>query len=287
MKLINGIETIIDKYDLYLLDQWGVIHNGVSGYPKAIKAIDYLINKNKKIIIISNSSKKKQSTIQRLPKLGFKKENFFDVLTSGQMIWNEISNFLFKYGKNLHKCFHIYDNSKEDGLDFRKGLDKLKFVKEIEKSDFILACTPFNDSKPVDYIPLLKIAIDKNLKMFCANPDYETIEKDQNKSFCMGTIAKIYENMGGEVIILGKPANIIYLEAIKSLKINKSKILAVGDSIFHDIEGANKFGIDSLFITTGIHSDMFSQINPVWTGSKNKLQKYNIKPTYFSLNFSI
>ena len=98
----------------------------------------------------------------------------------------------------------------------------------------------------------------------------------------MGTIAELYNNIGGEVIILGKPSIEIYSTVLKNFKdVNNSKILAIGDSIYHDIKGANNFGIDSLLITsTGIHHSFFSKELPKWENSKNSLKKLNILPKY-------
>ena len=57
MKLISGISEIIDKYDVFILDQWGVIHDGKKGYTLAIECVQQLVKRNKKLIIISNSLK--------------------------------------------------------------------------------------------------------------------------------------------------------------------------------------------------------------------------------------
>ena len=103
----------------------------------------------------------------------------------------------------------------------------------------------------------------------------------------MGTIAELYKEIGGKVIIKGKPSIEIYKEALKYIKgVNKNKIVAVGDSLFHDISGANKFGIDNILITSGIHNDSFSKQKPIWKTNKNKLLKYNIEPTYLCSKFS-
>ena len=87
---IEHLSKIIDQYDLFIIDQWGVLHNGKSGYKHAIKCIKKLVTSQKKLIIISNSSKRKNTTIDRLPKLGFDKNNFVEVLTSGEMVWQRL-----------------------------------------------------------------------------------------------------------------------------------------------------------------------------------------------------
>ena len=286
-QIINSFSEISDKYDVFILDQWGVMHDGNRGYEHAIEAVNNLIKKNKKLIIISNSSKRKMSSIDRLKELGFDKNNFIEVMTSGEMIWQELYNLSDKYDTKLKNCFHIYDTSKEDGKDFRIGLEKFQFVENIKDADFVLACTPFKNSKPIDYIPILKDALNRNLIMFCANPDFVTIEKNNDQNmFCMGTIADLYEHMGGEVVILGKPSKNIYFESCKNInQVDLSRIVAVGDSLDHDILGALNFGVDNILITSGIHKDLFKY--SIKKGLKDiENQRKKFKPTYVCENFS-
>ena len=287
-KIINNISEIIDFYDVFILDQWGVMHDGNNGYNHAIEAIDKLVNANKKLIIISNSSKRKISSVHRLKSLGFNKNHFIEVMTSGEMVWQELKNSIQKYGDKLTNCFHIYDQTKEDGLDFRMDLDKFNFVQDINQANFILACTPFENMKPLDYIPMLKSALEKKLIMFCANPDFVTIEKNnQANIFCMGTIADLYDHMGGDVIILGKPSKEIYLESTKKIiKLDKSKTIAIGDSIDHDILGASNFNIDSILISSGIHKELFKKSLEIGINNIKNDNKWKCKPTYICTDFS-
>ena len=209
-------------------------------------------------------------------------------MTSGEMIWRELSNTPGKYDFRFKKCFHIYDTSKEDEKDYRIGLEKFEFVVNIKEADFILACTPFKNTKPIDYIPILNEALDKNLIMFCANPDYVTIENNNhNNVFCMGTIADLYNHMGGKIVILGKPSKEIYLESCKKIsKIDLSKIIAVGDSLDHDILGATNFGIDSILISNGIHRGLFEKNIEIGLKNIENIKKWNCNPTYLCENFS-
>ncbi len=278
MKLIGSILEIIDRYDNFIIDQWGVMHDGKLGYRHAIEAINHLEKNKKKLIIISNSSKRKISSANRLPSLGFKKNSFVEIITSGEMIWNTL--------KKIHldnivkkKCFHIFDETKEDGLLFRDGLN-LDFTEKIDDAELILACTPFAGMLPIDYIPMLNLAYEKKLIMYCANPDFETVENTSNKNiFCMGSIAEIYKKMGGKVIIQGKPEIYIYKESTKNINLVKSRTVAIGDSIFHDIKGANNFSIDSILIKSGIHKDLDI--------IKKIIDNHKIYPTYLLNNFNI
>ena len=286
-KIIKSIDDIISLYNVFILDQWGVMHDGYKGYDFAINSVEKLIRENKKLIIISNSSKRKTSSIDRLKSLGFDKDHFIEVMTSGEMIWQEIATSIHKYGDDLKNCYHIYDSSKEDGLEFRNGLEKFNFVSNIKDANFIIACTPFENTKPIDYIPILKDALDMNLVMFCANPDFITIEKNNNKNlYCMGTIADLYDHMGGKVVILGKPSKEIYEESCRKIEeLDKSKILAVGDSLDHDILGAYNFNIDSVLISTGIHKDLFENGLKIGLTEIKNSKKWNFSPTFVCENF--
>ena len=284
---IKYLSDLINQYDLFIIDQWGVLHNGKQGYYYAIDCIEKLVLSKKKLIIISNSSKRKHTTIERLPKLGFDKNNFEEVLTSGEMIWQNLytrSNDFFK--KLGSKCYHLTEKIKEDEFEYVNGLE-YDFVENIEDADFILGCTTSPKLKTLDYVPLLEKAIQKKIPFICANPDYETVESStENSIICMGTIAEPYKDFGGSVFILGKPSIKIYIEATKKFKkINKNRMLAIGDSIHHDIKGAINFGIDSLLITSGIHKSSFNQSSPIWDDANQYLEKFKIKPTYLCSKF--
>ena len=97
---INNLSDVIDQYDLFIIDQWGVLHNGQQGFNFAIDCIEKLVLSKKKLIIISNSSKRKHTTIERLPKLGFDKDSFEEVLTSGEIIWQNLYNKSNDFFKN-------------------------------------------------------------------------------------------------------------------------------------------------------------------------------------------
>ncbi len=288
-KIISGINEIIHLYDFFILDQWGVMHDGKYGYDHAIKSVDKLIKENKKLIIISNSSKRRSNSISKLKFLGFDKNNFIEVMTSGEMIWQELFNSIKNYGVNLKNCFHIYNDSVSDSLDFIKDLDGFNFVNNIEKSDFILACTPFKNTLPIDYIPILTHALKLDLIMFCANPDFITIEYNKNEAnYLIGTIAEMYKYMGGKVIILGKPSKKIYLESCKIIKDEDlSKIVAIGDSLDHDIKGAINFGIDSVLISSGVHKDLFGENLQKGLNNIANNNNYDFNPTYLCRNFSL
>ena len=290
IKTVSGLEEIYSKYEVFILDQWGVMHDGQKAYKHAIDCVDKLYESKKKLTIISNSSKRKDSTIARLPDLGFKATSFKLVMTSGEMIWQSLFNQNYAETKELGKnYFYMYDETKEDGKNYIKGLEKYNTVNRIEEADFILGCTPFANMEVLDYIPILSVAKKNNIPFICANPDFDIVESNSNKLiFCLGTIAELYQSLGGKVFYLGKPSLEIYNETLKRINFfDKTKILAIGDSLHHDIKGAINLGIDSLLITSkGIHKDLFDKNTPKWDTGIKKLNKYGIEPSYICKDFS-
>ena len=288
IKTIKGLNEIIDLYDIFILDQWGVIHDGEKGYDEAKKCIIELYEKKNDIIIISNSSKRKETTMNKLVTLGFNIKHFNEVMTSGEMIWQSLNNQNHEFTKNIRKnCYHIYDKSKKEGKRYIEGLEKYNFVSKLEDADFILGCTISPEFSTIDYIPLLKKALVKKLPFICANPDYETILNNSDELIiCMGTIAELYRSLGGNIFALGKPSLDIYIESTKKIKkIDKSRVLAIGDSINHDIQGANVFGVDSLLITSGIHQSSFNNHMPEWNTNINQVKNLGIMPTFLCSKF--
>ena len=137
VKYIRGVKNIVDNYEVFILDQWGVMHDGKVGYSHAIDCVDYIKSKNKKLIIISNSSKRKKDSLNRLPSLGFSTSFFEEIMTSGEMVWHAIALSLEKYGKNLKRCFYMFDDSDDDALIYLEGLNDIDIVKDISDADFI------------------------------------------------------------------------------------------------------------------------------------------------------
>ena len=117
---------------------------------------------------------------------------------------------------------------------------------------------------------------------------YVTIEKNNSSNvFCMGTIADLYINMGGHVKILGKPNKEIYIESTRKIsKLNLSRTIAIGDSLDHDILGANNFEIDSVLISSGIHKELFKEGLQIGLSNIEKSNKWESKPTFLCSNFS-
>ena len=230
--------------------------------------------KSIKTNFLLNSFIKKEFAIKNVS-ISTKKNNLKDIVSLARVYQNSPELFIF------NKMVKNGTLGTDSNLNFN---DKGKINKDysikgtINDANFILDCTPFSGLNTIDYIPLLTKALDKKLPFVCANPDYESVEKNSKGiNICMGTIAQLYKSLGGEIFILGKPKIDIYIESTKKIKkLDKSKVLAVGDSMYHDIQGANLFGVDSLLITSGIHQSSFDGKKPRWETNINQVKNLGI-----------
>ena len=174
---------------------------------------------NKKIILISNSSKNNLITINKLKKLGLNIQIFTKIITSGEVVFEELRKPTYEWSKNLgNKYYHLSNLLKKNKNNFLKEFDK-ELVENINSADFIIASSANPEISVLDYVPFLKKAYEKKLPFICLNPDYESVEKNKfnQKSICMGSVGRLYEDFGGKVHILGKPSKYIYEKATESL----------------------------------------------------------------------
>ena len=250
IKEVQTLLDLIDDYDLFLFDQWGVIHDGKNIFPKAEEVFLHLQNLKKQAVIISNSGKKSSDNISRMKKLGAKNTLNVPLITSGDVCRDLLVNKK-NYFKNLGDKYFVV--ATEYPL-----LSETQYqqVHSLEKSDFLLLCTTtnFDGYDLIDNI--FNEAINLKLPLVCSNPDVLGISgEDVHPS--TGDLAIKYKKMGGKTHIIGKPGEEIFDFALNRTGIDKIKTLMIGDSLFNDIYGANQFNIDSLLITSGIHKKDF------------------------------
>ena len=262
MNKLKHLSDIYDKYDTFIIDLWGVVHNGVALNPKAIEAIKQLENNSKRIVFLSNAPRPSSKVINFLLKMNMNKKYLSNVMTSGEAAMHAINKN--KFGKSF---FHL--GPPRDTSVFEKVKDNRV---DLESCDFIL-CTGLFDDHEDDleyYRNYLKNHISK--KLVCTNPDL-TVHRGTVEELCAGAVAKVFEEIGGEVVYFGKPHNEIYKMCFGP----NEKVLAIGDNLRTDIKGANNFKIDCIFITEGVHRKEFNNFSEL-----NKLLgKYGVKANFF------
>ena len=236
----DGFCSIVDNYQLFYIDLWGVIHNGINLHKEAINVLKEITKKGKEYILLTNAPRPNDVVKSFLEKMGMEKEIRDHVFTSGQASLNYL-----KQNLSNKKFFHVGPPRDFDLFkDFKKNESK-----NIEKSEYIL-CTGLFDDHDED-LTFYKNLFEKHLKkkMICTNPDL-IVDRGNQREFCAGSVAMVFEKMGGKVVYFGKPYPEVYNQSIDN---NDKKILAIGDNLNTDIRGANLLNYDSLLISNGIH----------------------------------
>ncbi len=244
---ITNLSNIHHHYNGFIVDIWGVLHDGNEAFPEAIECLNELRLLNKKVILFSNAPRRATSVEQILAQKNINKNHYQEIISSGELVFESLKNDMGK------KYFFI--GPERDAL-LLDGSNHTR-VSSILDAEFIIV-TGINEN--LDEEPFSKELLIQakacNLPLICANPDLYVL-KNGKKILCAGTIAEYYKNLNGDVLYQGKPYNSGYTRCQEALNLPKNQILAIGDSYKTDITGANHFGIDSLLITSGVDRDLF------------------------------
>ena len=238
------------RYDAWLCDIWGVLHNGAMAFRPAAEACAAFRAQGGRVILVSNAPRPAAAIGVQLAGLGITAESYDAILTSGDvtrtLLRDRPEQRLLLIGAERHRVL----------ID---GLAK-SFVDEAA-AELVLCSGLFErvaGETPEDYRPLLQRLKGRGLPLLCANPDL-TADAGGTIVHCAGSLAEIYEQMGGTVIYAGKPHAAVYGAARKMLtslagrEIASARILAIGDGVNTDIRGADSAGIDALYIASRVH----------------------------------
>lgn len=255
-KPIDGMRALAPRYDGFILDLWGVVHDGVAPFPGVLDCMRRLVDAGKRVVLLSNAPRRADDVVRRIAAIGVPEGLYHGVMSSGEEAWQHLSRrddpFYAALGRRV---LHI---GSDRDLEIREGLD-LDFVATPADADFILNTGPaLWEDTIADYAPVLAAARARDLPMVCANPDLVVIHGGR-EALCAGALAEHYAAMGGRVRWHGKPHPSVYDSCLGLLKIaDRRRILAIGDSLRTDIAGAAAAGIDSLLIAGGIHAGEFA-----------------------------
>ena len=247
---LDGIGPLAERYQVFLLDQFGVLHDGQAPYPGAVEALSALKRAGKTVVLISNSGKRARPNEDRLLKLGFAAGSWDHFVSSGEVAWRSF-NDMAASGKLRPgtKCLLISrDND-------RTAIEGLPFVltQAGEDAELVLISASEGDRYDLDhYRELLAPAAARQVPCFCTNPDRIMLTA-VGPRFGAGELADLYESLGGSVIRIGKPYPAIY-EAALALTGNpdQSSVVCVGDSVEHDIAGGAGAGVATALVVSGI-----------------------------------
>jgi HAD superfamily hydrolase (TIGR01459 family) len=251
--LLDGIAAIADRYDGFILDVWGVLHNGVAPYPGVADALSGLKSADKRVVLLSNAPVRAEKVASRIERIGLPRQLFQAVMSSGEEVWQNLLTRTDPLYAGLGRhCLFLGSPRHRDML---AGLGLIE-VEDPQAADFILNTGPDDlDDRATLYRGDLQAAADRGVPMLCANADLHVMQGD-DLIVCAGMLATVYEELGGRVRWHGKPHGSVYAACLGLLGIaDRSRILCVGDSLRTDIAGANAAGLDSLLVGGGLHAE--------------------------------
>jgi ribonucleotide monophosphatase NagD (HAD superfamily) len=275
------LKDVIDRYDGFILDQFGVLHNGSTGLPGAAECVAGLAGRKKKLIILSNSGSLADSTVSRLPKFGLNPTDFVGAVTSGEEASKYVQEkypaassaapikalyFTWRTPKQpspgifLEECGKgviVTDDPSQAELILLHGSEVMRGPgADGEAAETSLGATFADTGDTSDVLDgILRLCSERKVPMVCANPDFIMARPDGTTAYMPGTIAKRYRELGGSVTSFGKPDKEHFEACIRQLNLPADRVVHVGDSLHHDVAGANAAGIASVFVVGGVHRE--------------------------------
>ncbi|MGB1331673.1 MAG: TIGR01459 family HAD-type hydrolase [Paracoccaceae bacterium] len=286
-QIVNALSDISAQYDALFVDLWGCVHNGVRAFDAANKALIEYRAGGGIVVLVTNSPRPRAQVEQQLADFGVARDAWDSIASSGDSARSAL--FLGAVGQ---KIYFIGTDAELPFFEPLRLIDdpiQISHVSIEEAEGIVCTGLPTADGTPDDVrVPLL-YAKQKGLKLLCANPDI-IVDRGDKREWCAGAVAQAYSEMGGISLYFGKPHAPIYdlarrrLSAIRP-NIPDDRILAIGDGITTDIQGAIGEGIDSLFITGGLAA---KETVTVTQPDPEKLSQYvlekQLDPT-FSIGF--
>jgi HAD superfamily hydrolase (TIGR01459 family) len=252
---LAGLAEAQDRYDAFLCDIWGVLHNGERAFAPAVEALREVRRRGKAVTLVTNAPRPKGEVAEQLASFGIGVDCYDSIATSGDVCAHAIAE------RAPGRPFHIGPDRDLPVYDAAAKLTAHDVSPvALEQAAFAVCTGLIEDTveTPADYEAVLVACRKKGLPMICANPDL-VVYRGEQLVYCAGALAERYEELGGEVEQAGKPYAPIYrlaiglLEQARKKPLDIDRVLAIGDAIHTDIAGAATMGLDSLLITQGIH----------------------------------
>ena len=283
-RIIPALSEISAQYDALFVDLWGCVHDGVTAYPEAIAALQAYRKSGGIVILVTNSPKPREGVAAQLGQFGVPVDAYDSIASSG----DSARSAMFR-GMVGEKVYFMGEWTRDSGF-----FDPIEIINNpaqitrvpLQEAEGIVCCGPFDPmADPAVNRADFLYAKQKGMKLLCANPDI-VVDRGEIREWCAGALAALYTEMGGESLYFGKPHPPIYDLARRRLnalanKVDSSRILAIGDGIHTDIQGAQGEDIDSLFITGGLAaSETKTKDQPDADALEAFVTKQMITPTF-------
>ncbi len=282
-QIIDSLADIANRYDVLLVDLWGCVHNGVTAYDEAVAALRGFKQGGGSVVLLTNAPRSRHEVAKQLDRLNVPDDCYDSIATSGDSA--RAAMFRGAVGEKVWFMGQPFDQSFFEPLELIDNPVTIERV-ELEDAEGIICCGPFDPhADPSVNRPQFLYAKQKGLKLLCANPDI-VVDRGESREWCAGALAALYTEMGGESLYFGKPHPPIYDLARRriaslGIDVDPSRILAIGDGVHTDIDGAMGEDLDSLFISGGLAAaETKTSHQPDAEALSDYLKKENASPTY-------
>lgn len=252
MEHLPGFAPLAARYDGFILDLWGVIHDGVAAFPHAVDCLLRLRALGKPAWLLSNAPRPNAPVQVLMRRMGIDDGLYAGLLTSGEAVRQALLDPPDLWWAELgRRVFHLGPDRD------RPLLEELPLVRVATQAeaDFVLNTGPDDQGNPADlgeFEAILQNCARYRLPMVCANPDLEVI-RGGVRVLCAGALAARYRAIGGDVRSLGKPDPAIYQSVLRRIGLPPDRVLAVGDALRTDIAGAAGVKLASCWVLGGLH----------------------------------
>lgn len=253
-QIIETLAEVTTRYDALFVDLWGCLHDGVKPFPEAVAALTAYRQTGGAVVLVTNAPRHRTAVAQHLEQMGVPADCWDTIATSGDSA--RAAMFRGAVGQKVWFMGEPRDLSFFDPIAVVENPVEIEQV-ELSQAEGIVCCGPFDPlADPAVNRPEFLYAKTKGLPLLCANPDI-VVDRGGKREWCAGALARLYTEMGGQSLYFGKPHPPIYDLAHRRLAaIGKdapsSRILAIGDGILTDVQGAMGEDLDCLFITGGL-----------------------------------
>ncbi|MBF9046208.1 TIGR01459 family HAD-type hydrolase [Rhodobacterales bacterium LSUCC0031] len=253
-RIIDSLAEISADYDALFCDLWGCVHDGLRAFPAAVAALQTYRANGGTVVLVTNSPRPRASVERQLARIGVARDSWDVIATSG-----DSARAAMFGGVVGNKVWHIGEPQDASFFEPLQMLDNPAPITRVtlDEAEGIVCTGPFDpQADPSVMRPQFLLAKARGLKLLCANPDI-VVDRGETREWCAGALAALYTEMGGESLYFGKPHPPIYDLARRRLAqlgrdVGDGRILAVGDGIFTDVQGAMGENIDALFISGGL-----------------------------------
>ena len=248
-----SLPDLAEWFDIFFVDQFGVLLDGAATYSGAAAALAFLADQGKRVVILTNSGKRAEPNVQRLLRMRFGRGSFETIMSSGEAAYRVLAD---RIGAGIMPGTPVLILSRDGDMSCIKGL-ALEPTNDPDVAELVLISGSRGEEMDLkDYARILEGPASRGVPAICTNPD-TTMLTEKGRVFGAGKIAALYRQIGGEVEDVGKPHALIYKAAAASVgHPEANRVICIGDSPSHDIRGAHGAGYTAALVRTGIHADV-------------------------------